>query len=97
MKMKIVAYKDTKLNIFTQPIFTGNLDNSEIIESTRRMCANPQLPSSYFEYDLYLLGEFDDKVGKFETIEPEFLVSLGDFRHLAPAKEAEKVQSDVVD
>lgn len=94
MILKVVAYKDTKLNCFTNPFYLGNISNEEIIETARRMCTNPQLPSVYLEYDLYLLGEFDDKVGKFKVCDPEFLVSMADFKHLAPVKEEEKV--DVV-
>lgn len=92
MICKVIAYKDTKLNVFTNPFFVGNIEASEIIEQVRRMCANPQMPSVYFEYDLYLLGEYDDKLGKFNTKEPEFLVSLGDFKHLAAKKEEEHVE-----
>lgn len=94
MKMKIIAYKDTKLNIFTQPSYVdGERSNEDLIETTRRMCANPKLPRTYFEYDLYCLGTYDDKTGTFDAKEPEFLVSLGDYKHLA-ASEEEKV--DVV-
>ena len=95
MKIKVVAYKDTKLNIFTQPMYLdGSASDSDIIEMTRRMCANPSFNKSMFEYDLYSLGLFDDKLGKFEVHDPEFLVSLADFRHLASEEKAEKV--DVV-
>lgn len=92
MIMKVIAYKDIKLNVFTQPFFVGNIDKEEVIEQVRRMCANPSMPSQYFDYDLYLLGEYDDKIGHFNCIDPEFLVSLGDFRHLAVAKEEAKVE-----
>lgn len=94
MKMKMIAYKDTKLNIFTRPSFIdGERSNEDIIESTRRMCADPKCPKTYFEYDLYCLGLYDDKLGTFEAHDPEFLVSLGDYKHLASTEE-EKV--DVV-
>ena len=93
MKLRVVAYKDTKLNVFTNPFFVGDVSNEDLIENTRRMCANPSMPKTYFEYDLYLLGSYDDKTGHFDTSEPEFLVSLGDYKHLATEK-VEKV--DVV-
>lgn len=95
MIVKLIAYKDIKLNVFTNPMTIGNVDNSEIIENVRRMCADPKMPSVYFEYDLYLLGTFDDKNGHFETKEPEFLVSLADYRHLA-SKEEKVDKVDVV-
>ena len=95
MIMKVLAYKDTKLNIFTQPFYLdGHSDNSELIETIRRMCAAPGVPAVFFEYDLYLLGQFDDKTGVFETSSPEYLVSLGDFKHLRTLPEAkEEVQN----
>lgn len=94
MKMKILSYKDTKLNIFTQPFYLdGERKEEEIIEIMRRMCANPQMPSVYFEYDLYCLGIFDDKTGTFEASSPEFLVSLGDFKHLRTV--VQEVKEDV--
>ena len=92
MIQKVVSYKDVKLGVFSNPLYVGNSSKEDIIENVRRMCSNPQLPKVYFEYDLYLLGEFDDKLGKFNSIEPEFLVSLGDYKHLS----AEKVEADVV-
>lgn len=94
MIMKVLAYKDTKLNIFGQPFyFDGDRSKEDLIEITRRMCSNPEMPLRMFEYDLYELGEFDDKVGVFKTHDPEFYCSLGDFKHLAASTE-EKV--DVV-
>ena len=95
MIMKVLAYRDTKLNIYTQPFFLdGDRKPEEIIEITRRMCANPQMPKVYFEYDLYIIGQYDDKIGQLLPKEPEFLVSLGDFKHLAAEKE--EVNVDVV-
>lgn len=90
MIMKVIAYKDTKLNVFSQPVCISSSSTEEIIENVRRMCANPEFPSSYFEYDLYFLGEFDDKTGSFKVSKPDFLVSLADFRHLASKVEVTK-------
>lgn len=91
MKMKMICYKDNKLNIFTQPVFIdGSKSNEDIVEMTRRMCASGDMPSYYFEYDLYECGIFDDKVCSFEVKAPEFLVSLGDFRHLRPVEDVKK-------
>lgn len=93
MICKVICYKDVKLGVFSHPIFVGNLSKEEIIEDTRRMCANPQMPSVYFDYDVYFLGEFDDKLGTFKTTDPEFLVSIADFKHL---RSVEEVKTDAV-
>lgn len=85
MILKLIAYKDTKLNIFTHPIYIdGDRKDEDIIETIRRMCCSPEIPLVYFDYDLYSLGTFDDKTGAFLTHAPEFLVSLGDYRYLRP-------------
>lgn len=95
MIFQVVAYKDTKLNVFTQPFYLdGDREHEEIIEIVRRMCANPQMPSVYFEYDLYKLGTFDDKTAEFSVGAPEFLVSLGDFKYLKSAEKAEVVEEN---
>lgn len=91
MKMKMLCYKDNKLGIFTQPVFIdGSQSQEDIVEMTRRMCASGTLPSYYFEYDLYEVGLFDDKICEFKTNSPEFLVSLSDFKHLMPVPEVKK-------
>lgn len=91
MKLQVLSYKDNKLNIFTQPFYLdGSRTQEEIIEVMRRMCANPQMPVVYFEYDLYKLGIFDDKTGVFECASPEFMVSLADFKHLRPVEEVKE-------
>ena len=93
MIQKMIVYKDTKLGVYTKPMFIeGDRSREDIIEMTRRMCANPNLDKAMLEYDLYEIGEYDDKICKITSHEPLFLVSLGDFRHLA--SEPEKV--DVV-
>lgn len=97
MIMKVLAYKDTKLNIFTQPFYLdGSLQREDLIETIRRMCAAPGVPAVFFEYDAYVLGEYDDKLGIFQNCSPEFLVSLGDFKHLRfveePKEEVQNVQ-----
>lgn len=87
MIMKLISYRDPKLGVFSNPIFEKNITDEEIKESARRMCANAECPKRIFEYDLYVLGTFDDKTGKYETYEPKFLVSLSEFSHLKEVEE----------
>lgn len=83
MKTKLVAYFDRKLGVFTQPISMPDVATEDLIEQTRRMCANPKVPEAYFDYELYELGSYDDKRGQIVINEkPEFIVSLSDFRSL---------------
>lgn len=83
MKTLVISYYDKKLGVYSNPAVIQYAANEDIIEQTRRMCANPELPVVYFDYDLYILGSFDDRTGAFDTLpKPEFIVSLGDFRYL---------------
>lgn len=93
MKMLLIGYYDKKLNVYTAPTTIADASNEDLIENTRRMCANPKLPKVYLEYDLYKFGTYDDKVGSFEISEkPEFICSLGDFRYLGENGESNVVQ-----
>lgn len=93
MKMLIVGYYDKKLNVFTAPTTISMSSTDDLIESTRRLCANPKLPKVYLEYDLYKFGTYDDKLGVFELeVKPEFVCSLADFKHLAESGEENVAQ-----
>lgn len=81
MISKLVAYYDKKLGVYTQPISMADISNEDLIEQTRRMCANPKIPEAYFDYDLYILGSYDDKRGIIVVLDhPDFVVSLSEFR-----------------
>ena len=83
MIMKLVAYYDKKLGVYTAPISMNDFAVEDLIEQTRRLCANPKVPENYFDMDLYILGTFDDKLGSIVVnSKPEFVVSLNDFRYL---------------
>ena len=90
MKTTLLSYFDKKLGIYTAPIAIDQQEDNVLIEKMRRMCANPNLPRIYFEYDVYRVGTFDDKVGMVESIQPVYLCSLSDFKHLAAVEESEK-------
>lgn len=93
MNMIMLSYFDKKLGVYSSPATIQEKADDVIIEETRRMCANPQMPKVYFEYDLYKVGVFDDKVGEIKAFEkPVFLVSLNDFIHLASEGEKEDVK-----
>lgn len=83
MKMLVCGHYDKKLNVYTSPFTLPICSDEDLIEQTRRMCVNPQVPSAYFEYDLYKFGIYDDKLGEFELeSKPVFICSLADFKHL---------------
>lgn len=83
MIMKVVSNYDKKLGIYSAPICVANDSNEDLIEKYRRMCASDQLDVKVFDFDVYVLGTFDDKLGQYDLLaKPEFLVSLGDYRYL---------------
>lgn len=93
MRSIMISYYDKKLGVYSSPSIIAEASDENIVEQTRRMCANPQMPKIYFEYDLYRLGAFDDKTGEFEIEnKPVFLCSLDEYRHLA-SEVHEDVQS----
>ena len=84
MRQVLLSYFDKKLGVYSTPHAVHDVEDDVIIEEIRRMCANPKLPKVYLEYDLYRIGDFDDKTGEIKVCEkPVFLVSLNDFRSLA--------------
>lgn len=90
MRYALLSYYDKKLGIYGLPEARPvPLDgDADFVEQTRRMCANPKMPKIFFEYDLYKIGEYDDKIGSIIVEEkPVFLVSLNDYRYLATEDE----------
>lgn len=87
MIQTLLAYYDPRLGVYTTPITIQYERVEDVLEVVRRMCAAPQIDPNMFEYDLYYLGTYDDKVAEFKLdVKPVFLAHLGDFR----IKEKEK-------
>lgn len=89
MKMRLLCYRDSKLGVFGTPFSERDCSNEDLIETVRRMAANPEIPSHYFEYELYSLGSYDDKNGSITPIIPEFIVSFGEFKSYRTEKKEE--------
>lgn len=82
MILKVVSLYDKKLGVYANPTYVHNDDEEALKEAYRRMCAG-EVPANVFDYDVYVLGTYDDKLGQFILNDkPEFLVSLGDYRYL---------------
>lgn len=89
MILKVVSYFDKKLGVYSNPIFLRNDSNEDIQENYRRMLASPKVPAEYQDFDVYILGTYEDKRAKFELLDqPEYLLSMAD---LMIKKETEDV------
>ena len=79
MILKVVSYYDKKLGVYSNPIFLRNDSNEDIQENYRRMLASPKVPAEYRDYDVYILGTYEDKRAEFKLSEkPEYLLSMAD-------------------
>lgn len=88
MILKVVAYFDKKLGVYSNPIFLRNDSNEDIQENYRRMLASSKVPAEYRDYDVYILGSYEDKRAEFKVCEkPEYLLSMADFMSSEEVKE----------
>lgn len=88
MILKVVSYFDKKLGVYSNPIFLRNDSNEDLQENYRRMLASPKVPEEYRDYDVYILGTYEDKRAKFEILDqPEFLLAMSDFMSQKEVKE----------
>lgn len=79
MKYKVVAIRDRALDAFGQPFFPPTIGagiRSFSDEVNRSAEGNP-LNKHPEDYDLYLLGEYDDSSGKFSQGESPSQIAIG--------------------
>lgn len=76
MKYKVLAIRDRAIDTYGQPVFVPNVGGAvrsfgdEIKREHSPQSPNP-LNQHPEDYDLYLLGEYDDQTGMFECGVPE--------------------------
>lgn len=72
MRYKILAVRDRAIDAFGQPFFSVSVGGAVrgFADEINRAGENNQLNKHPDDFDLYLLGEFDDSNGKFETSDP---------------------------
>lgn len=81
MQKHIYTVKDTKVEVYLQPIFNHS---DELMVRDITMAVNDEehpLSKGANSYQLYRLGIFDDETGKFDLYDaPEHLVNLQDLK-----------------
>jgi len=72
MRYKILAIRDRAIDCFGQPIFAASIGGAirSFGDEVNRPDTNNQLNKHPEDFDLYLLGEFDDVTGQFHTDRP---------------------------
>lgn len=86
MIRNLMAFKDKKLGVYSKLIET-NLKPEDYAEEVRRSCASPEVPSSFFDNDIYHVGVYDDKIGLITPVAAVFIASCDDFRYLREKKD----------
>lgn len=72
MRYKVLSVRDRAIDAFGQPFFSSSVGGAirSFTDEINRAAENNQLNKHPEDFDLYLLGEFDDSNGKFETSDP---------------------------
>lgn len=75
MQFKVVAVKDTAILSYATPFYVTHVGSA--IRGFMDECKNKESPIGKHpeDYELYLLGEFDDQTGEFDQIRPERISS----------------------
>lgn len=72
MRYKVLAVRDRAIDAFGQPFFSTSVGGAirGFTDEINNAREGNQLNKHPEDFDLYLLGEFDDANGKFETSDP---------------------------
>lgn len=69
MKLKVFSIRDSKGNCFRDP-FQSHNERDAVFNFKKLVNVKNSLPGQYpKDFDLYLLGEFDDQTGKYSTLD----------------------------
>jgi len=72
MRYKILVIRDRAIDAYGQPIFAASVGGAvrSFADEINRPNENNQLHKHPEDFDLFLLGEFDDQTGEFDTTRP---------------------------
>lgn len=79
MKMIVVSIKDRAADAFGRPAYvaTEGVAIRQFQDEVNRASEDNQLYVHPDDFDMYLLGEFDDNSGKFELLEIPKVIAMG--------------------
>ena len=80
MILFVVCVKDRAADVFNRPFFVPhrNVAIRDFTDEVNRVAGDNQLNKHPDDFDLYLLGEFDDSRGVFVNNDPQVLVRAKD-------------------
>lgn len=80
MILFVVSVKDRAADVFNRPFFVPhrNVAIRDFTDEVNRVAGDNQLNKHPDDFDLYLLGEFDDSSGSFVNNDPQVLVRAKD-------------------
>ena len=80
MHLFVVCVKDRAAEVFNRPFFVPhrNVAIRDFTDEVNRVAADNQLNKHPDDFDLYLLGEFNDNTGEFSISFPQILVRAKD-------------------
>jgi len=80
MNLFVVSVKDRAAAVFNRPFFVPhrNVAIRDFTDEVNRSAVDNQLNKHPDDFDLYLLGEFDDNSGEFIMSTPQVLVRAKD-------------------
>lgn len=83
MNYKVLAIRDRAATCYGQPFYSTSTGGAirSFSDEINRAEPNNQLNRHPEDFDLFLLGEFDDQTGKFTTQDPE-QVAIGKDLHI---------------
>lgn len=72
MRYKVLAIRDRAIDSYGQPFFSASVGGAvrSFSDELNRVAENNQLNKHPDDFDLFLLGEFDDQTGEFDTTRP---------------------------
>lgn len=79
MRYKVVCIRDRAIDTYGQPAFVANIGGAirGFGDEVKRRDDNNQLNKHPDDFDLYLLGEFDDQTGEFFCDGPPRQIAVG--------------------
>lgn len=80
MNLFVVSVKDRAADVFNRPFFVPhrNVAIRDFTDEVNRSAVDNQLNKHPDDFDLYLLGEFNDNTGEFVMETPQVLVRAKD-------------------
>ena len=79
MVLQVYAYRNKAIMAYSNPFYDNKDPKDMGITIARAIITNPQQMKDLKVCELVHLGSFDDESGRFESIEPVFIINCADY------------------